>query len=411
MRNVHESLLRICAIGVAAVILATLSFAQTHQHGSMATGDGQYNPFLTSDQRGGFFLVYVDRKDNVSNIMLKHSPDGLSFSAPVRVNDRVGDATVRNENPPKVLVGPEGEVYVCWANERGKWKGNIRFARSTDGGKSFSPAHTVNSDGEKDPAGHAFQSMALDRSGRLFIVWIDERNKRKEDRGAEIWLASSTDRGKTFSADRPILTDVCECCRSNLQIDANGNFFLTYRVVPREGPMYRDILLARSVDGGKSFRSTIVSRDGWEINGCPVAGPALSLDRSGALTTVWFLGGGEKPGLYFAHSTDRGEKFSSRQLLDPDQRLGKHTAAAPLPDGRVFVVWDDAAEKTFSAWGVLDPQKGLLQKSKPQDGLAYPVIASNGKIAVIAAMKLSTHEIAIFQERLDPVATSSSASR
>jgi hypothetical protein len=395
------------AIGFAIVWLSGAALAQHHQHGSMpagTTGDGQYNPFLATDNRGGFFLVYVDRKNNVSNVMLRHSPDGVSFSSPIRVNDREGDAMVRNENPPKVLVGPEGEVYVCWANERGKWKGNIRFARSTDGGKSFSPARTINSDGDQDPAGHAFQSMAVDRKGKLFIVWIDERNKQKEDRGAEIWLASSADRGKTFSSDRRIVNDVCECCRSNLQIDGHGNFFLTYRVVPREGPMYRDILLARSVDGGKTFASTPVSQDKWEINGCPVAGPALSLDSAGNLTTIWFLGGGDRPGLYYANSTDHGQTFSARRLLDPDQRLGKHTASSALSDGRVFVAWDDAAEKTFSAWGVLDPRNGRLSKSKPQEGVAYPVSASNGAVAVIAGMKLSSHEIVTYQERLDAAA-------
>jgi hypothetical protein len=230
------------------MLIASLSaMAQTHQHGTTATGDGQYNPFIVSDNRGGFYLAYVERINNVSNVMLRHSADGVKFSSPVRVNDRAGDAMVRNENPPKVIVGPQGEVYVCWANERGKWKGNIRFARSTDGGKTFSPALTINSDGASEPAGHAFQSIAVDKQGRIYVAWIDERNKQKEDRGGEIWLAISTDRGRTFSRDRCILTDVCECCRTNLQIDAAGDLYLTYRTVPRSGPMYRDIILARSL--------------------------------------------------------------------------------------------------------------------------------------------------------------------
>ena len=154
---------------------------------------------------------------------------------------------------------------------------SIRFARSTDGGKTFSPAVTVNSDGAGEPAGHAFQSVAVDRQGRVYIAWIDERNKQKEDRGAEIWLAVSADRGRTFSRDRRILTDVCECCRTNLQSDAAGNLYLSYRTVPRSGPMYRDIIIARSQDGGKTFAQTMVSEDRWEINGCPVAGPSFSL--------------------------------------------------------------------------------------------------------------------------------------
>ncbi len=392
---------RISVVGLMLIANA-IALAQTHQHGSTSTGDGQYNPFIVSDNRGGFYLAYVDRASSASNVMLRHSADGVSFSAPVRVNDQASDATVRNENPPKVIAGADGEVYVCWANERGKWKGNIRFARSTDGGKTFSPAITVNSDGAAEPSGHAFQSIAVDKRGRIYVAWIDERNKRKEDRGGEIWLAVSTDRGKSFSRDRRILTDVCECCRTNLQIDAAGNLYLTYRTVPRVGPMYRDIIIACSQDGGKTFAQTVVSEDKWDIPGCPVAGPSFSLDGAGRITTIWFMGGGERPGLYYATSTDSGKTFSPRRLLDPEQKIGKRAHAASLADGSVFVAWDDADGKTFSAWGVLDTQKGspkeLQRRSSRQEGVAYPVAATNGRIAVIAGMRLATHEIVTYTE-------------
>jgi BNR repeat-like domain len=388
-----------------------MALAQTHQHGATATSDGQYNPFIVSDDRGGFYLAYVERANSASNVMLRHSSDGVNFSAPVRVNDRAGDATVRNENPPKVAVGARGEVYVCWANERGKWKGNIRFARSTDGGKTFSPAITVNSDGAGEPAGHAFQSVAVDRQGRVYVAWIDERNKHKEDRGAEIWLAVSADRGRTFSRDRRILTDVCECCRTNLQIDAAGNLYLSYRTVPRSGPMYRDIVIARSQDGGKTFAQTLVSEDRWEINGCPVAGPSFSFDNRGAITAVWFMGGGERPGLYYATSTDGGKNFAPRRLLDPRQKIGKHAHTTGLAGGGIFVAWDDADGKTFSAWGVLDLQKESIRSSDRHEGVAYPVAAANGRIAVIVGMRLATHEIATYTESITTTAEANSTGR
>jgi hypothetical protein len=146
-------------VGLFGLLLfgAITTWGQTHQHAAAtATGDGQYNPFIISDNRDGFYLAYVERAGNTSNVMLRHSPDGKAFSAPVRVNDLDGDATVRNENPPKIAVAPNGNVYVCWANERGRWKGNVQFARSTDGGKTFSPAIALNSDAGAEPAGHAF---------------------------------------------------------------------------------------------------------------------------------------------------------------------------------------------------------------------------------------------------------------
>ncbi|MBS1790696.1 MAG: exo-alpha-sialidase [Acidobacteria bacterium] len=396
------------------LLLALPVLAQTHQHGTMPAAnnaDGSFNPYVVADARGKFYLAYVQRTGSQSDVMLRHSTDGVSFSAPVRVNDREGDGAVRNENPPKVAVAPNGDVYVCWASERERWKGDIRFARSTDGGKTFSRALTLNSDAGGAPTGHAFQALAVDRTGKIYVAWIDERAKTQTDRGAEIWLTASTDRGRTFAPDHRVLGDVCECCRTAMQADAAGNLYLTYRTVPHSGPMQRDIILARSVDAGRTFKETVVSHDGWEVNGCPVAGPSFALDPTGKITVIWFMGGSERPGLYYAVSTNNGATFAAKQWLDPQQHLGKHVHAVALGEGRVFVSWDDATEKTFSAWGLLEPQKGLQRRSDPQEGLAYPVVAANAKIAVIAGMRLASHEIAISVESLNGVGKHSTAQR
>ena len=51
---------RISVVGLMMAVGVT-ALAQTHQHGATATGDGQYNPFIVSDSRGGFYLAYVER--------------------------------------------------------------------------------------------------------------------------------------------------------------------------------------------------------------------------------------------------------------------------------------------------------------------------------------------------------------
>jgi hypothetical protein len=69
-------------------------------------------------------------------------------------------------------------------------------------------------------------------------------------------------------------------------------------------------------------------------------------------------------------------------------------------DGKMFVAWDDAGEKTFSLWAILDPQKGSRRRSDGREGIAYPVTAINGRIAIIAGMKMATREIVIYKEKL-----------
>jgi hypothetical protein len=325
--------------------------------------------------------------------MIRRSSNGISFAEPVRVNDVNGDATVRNENPPKIAFSEGGDVYVCWANERERWKGNIRFARSTDQGRSFSRSITINSDGAAAPAGHAFQSMAVDRNGVIHIAWIDERNKRSTDRGAEIWLSSSSDGGRTFSNNRKILADVCECCRTSFQVDSRGRLFVAYRTVPRKGAMYRDVVVASSTNGGRTFRSSIVSRDGWEINACPVAGPALNVDRNNRLTVFWFTGGGAKPGLYYASSESGQLNFSPGKLVDPEQKAAKRAHASSQANNLIAVAWDDVANNPIVRWGLLDSVTQRVDKRGSEEFAALPVVAAANGIAVIAAARTSSPEI------------------
>ena len=396
-------------IKVAAAMLSLLfctisAAAQAHQHGSMPSGDGNFNPSVVSDGRGGFYLAYVSRTNGSSNVMLRHSTDGKVFSDPVRVNDREGDAAVRNENPPKVASGPDGKVYVCWANERARWKGDIKFARSTDGGKTFMTSITLNSDAGREPVGHAFQSVTLDKKGRIYVAWIDERNKKEGDRGAEIWMSLSDDGGRTFSRDRKVLSDVCECCRTNIQIDSAGRLFLAYRTVPSTGPMYRDIVVARSVDGGKSFTPLKVSEDRWDINACPVTGPGMCIDRDGQVIVVWFTGGGDRQGLYYATSADHGASYSPRRLLETSQNLGKHAQTVALPGGRILVAWDEKVEKMRIVRGVLDLAKGALQKRLVREESSYPTIAVSDKAVIVAGMQNSTQDILLQAEGVEETA-------
>ena len=134
--------------------------------------------------------------------------------------------------------------------------------------------------------------------------------RKPPTRGAEIWMSRSTDEGRTFSPDSRVLGDVCECCRTQLQIDASGRMFLSYRTVPSSGPMFRDIVrgsLARWRE--ELARRLFVNQDEWEVNACPVAGPALSIDAGGQVSVTWFTGGGGRPGLYHASSADHGASF------------------------------------------------------------------------------------------------------
>jgi len=162
------------------------------------SGDGQFNPYGASDKQGGFYLAYVERKGGFSNVMLQHSLQSGGFSAPVRVNSRASDGAVRNENPPKIAVGPAMEVYVVWASERERWKGNIRFARSMNGGKSFEPAIDLNSDATQRPISRAFQQSRSMRKARSSLCGSMKGTKQRRIAAPKSGCRLPTTRGKHF---------------------------------------------------------------------------------------------------------------------------------------------------------------------------------------------------------------------
>ena len=97
--------------------------------------------------------------------------DGRHFTAPVRVNDVPGEASVSGEQPPRVVLH-DAHVDVVWvAKQNGI--GVIRTARSTDSGTTFSPARTISPTGATGARG--WESAAIADDGSLHVAWLDGR--------------------------------------------------------------------------------------------------------------------------------------------------------------------------------------------------------------------------------------------
>lgn len=157
----------------------------------------------------------------------------------------------------------------------------------------------------------------------------------------ELYLSYSTDGGRTFSANRRVATEACPCCKTALAVAADGMLYAGWRqVLPGS---FRHIAVAASTDGGMTFsQPVIVSDDHWVLQGCPVSGPSLSVERaSGSLKVVWYAAGeGNAPGVYFAESKDKGHSFSPRQLLSQETVRG--TPALAVSRDNVVAIWQGA---------------------------------------------------------------------
>ena len=308
---------------------------------------GGSRPTVAITQAGAMLVAWVES----GNVLLARSENARDF-ARMRVNDIDGDAAAHDQAPAQVAAAPDGSIYVVWQNNtrvegRRFPYSNVRFARSVDGGLTFESAITVNDDADGPPASHTFHSIAAAPDGTIYIAWIDGRaSAGHEDHhgggpGPQIRVTRSTDGGKSFSPSVLVAEEACPCCRTSLAAGRNGEVALAWRSV-RDGDV-RDIVVARSTDGGSTFSApVIVHDDGWRIDGCPHAGPSIAYDGAGNLHAAWYTGREDGPGIFHVVSTDGGASFGPAAALVTRASLpASLVSLAADEEGAVWAAWDD----------------------------------------------------------------------
>lgn len=312
-------------------------------------------PSIASAHDGTIYVAWVEHRENKeSDVMLAHlDSEGQMKGAPARVNTKEGEATAWRGDPPTVAVATDGTIYVGWtARVAAANHGNdLYLSASRDGGKTFEPPVKVNDDGKK--VTHGMHSLAVGADNRVYVVWLDERNvvmpaanekgmkMEHMEANREVFFASSSDSGRSFSANQRLAKEACPCCKTAVIAGKDGRVYASWRqVLPGE---FRHIALAASDDGGKTFsQPVIVSDDRWMTASCPVSGPSLSAANDGALRVVWYTEG-EKgaPGLYWAESRDGGRKFSESRPLAKGEARGNPSLLAQGGNGAT-VIWESS---------------------------------------------------------------------
>jgi len=87
----------------------------------------------------------------------------------------------------------------------------------------------------------------------------------------------------TLGPELQIDNRTCECCKTAMTAIPDG-LIAVYR--DRSDKEIRDIAISRFAAGKWSAPETL-SKDGWEIDGCPINGPAVSSDGKN-VAAAWF---------------------------------------------------------------------------------------------------------------------------
>jgi hypothetical protein len=301
-------------------------------------GSGEPNLAVAAD--GRFLLSWIERKGDAGH-SLRYATrrEGGSWSAPATIAE--GTSWFVNwADFPSVATLPDGAIYAHWLAKSGPgtYAYDVHVARSTDDGKTWSNSVVPHRDGTRTE--HGFASMTPWSPGKMGILWLDGRKSGGASHGGhgegktEMSLMHTTlDRDGQLGAETVLDGRVCDCCQTDAAL-ADGATVVVYR--DRSDSEVRDMSVVRFVEGRWSEPRSLAN-DGWQINGCPVNGPAVAA-AGGNVGVAWFTAAAEKPLVKVAFSADSGATFTPPFVVDDGRPLGRVDIVL-LDDASALVSW------------------------------------------------------------------------
>jgi hypothetical protein len=265
---------------------------------------------------------------------------GASFTPPVVAATVTGGVFDANgEARPKIAALPNGTLLVSYtARPEKSYDGAVSFARSTDGGKTFSAPEPL-----LDSIGQRFDIFLVSPKGRIFVAWLDKRDAAAAKQAGQAFAGSgiavgwSDDGAKSFVGKKILMDHSCECCRVSAALAPDGQPVFAWRHVYDDN--LRDHYAAKLSTDGATLAGGRVSEDEW-ATGCPHQGPSLAIDAAGTWHVVWFTNGKARKGLFYASSGDGGKSFSVPQKFGDDAKAPSH-AAILFSKGKLYRVWKE----------------------------------------------------------------------
>jgi len=266
--------------------------------------------------------MIITAPDTLGNLYSWNKPNGKeSWAGPFRINDIDGSA---GEWLSDIAATPDGRLFTTWIDTRFLEKG------SHDNHRKVADSHKASSskqEAEEDLSrmtplgitkGELYEKIGgvpenakikfhNDNGGKLYWVLLDQdgkvlkaenieeyknfrkRNGERVRTEGKIYVASSDDGGQTWSKSNLIYKSpdgsVCECCKPSIISDRDGNLIVMFRNNINGS---RDLHFTKSLDNGETFSQPEKLGTGtWKINGCPMDGGGLIVDKSGELKTIW----------------------------------------------------------------------------------------------------------------------------
>jgi hypothetical protein len=288
-------------------------------------------PQVDTDAKGVAHIVFLSGKERATDVFYV-TRSGGKFSKPMKVNQIAGSAVaVGTIRGPHIAVGKYGRVHIAWNGSQAgggtPHHGSPMFyTRMRIDGSGFEKERNLMTWTTALDGGG---SVAADGKGNVYVVWhAAPKNTPKGENVRGVFVATSTDGGKTFAKEKTISTKkgTCGCCGLKSFVDAKGKLYTLYRGAQKF--VNRDMTLLIGSESGK-VNEKIVGP--WRIGQCVMSSAAFVQTSNGV------LGAWETEGNIFIGQL--GGKGEPTKIAKHARQ--RHPALAVNKAGEVLVTWSE----------------------------------------------------------------------
>ncbi|HEX8911909.1 MAG TPA: sialidase family protein [Humisphaera sp.] len=281
-------------------------------------------------------LTVLKPGDGHAALAYQRSDDaGATWTAPVPVGAGQPEPTPSHRGADAQIAAAGDRVVAVWTTPGTIdrfGRGPMASAVSADGGRTWAPGPDPSDSGQA--TGHAFVDVAADADGTFHCVWLDSRTG---DKGLR--YARSTDGGRTWSANQTLVGVTCECCWNALATGPGGRVWVLFRQrMPRDMAVVASTDGGKTWGPPVPAARFGWKMEACPHVGGGLALPPEPDGRS-LHAVVWTGGGGDGAiGAYVLTSPDLGHTWGEPTLLGDWK--GTRPDVATAPRGRVAAVWD-----------------------------------------------------------------------
>ena len=322
----------VAALGTIPLCLPVLADDSDRRVTTVAVLGGGRPVVARADKDGTVHLLF----DSEEGPKYARSTDGgATFSAAIPVVRGGSQAAGLEYAAWDMAIGKGGRVHVAISTNAWKLKlpqeeWGFFYASLDPDASAFSPVRNIN---RKPSEGF---SLAADDKGNVTACWLSDK----------LYANVSHDNGGTFapSVEVDLGYNPCNCCTTSAAYGGDGRLAVLYREETRnERDMY---LVLWDQARGRTSR-TRVSETLWKLDGCPMTYYTVTPTR-GEFVAAWPTRGE----VYFARLDGQGRPMPPGETKTPGT-AGMRTGVLALsaPDGTTLVAWKNGGRLGWQLYG------------------------------------------------------------